>query len=73
MLLLIILMQVHYIPGSFTNTITSHWPTTNLGTVNSIQLGSTALGYWQANLAPGFVKSGSNTLDINWSMAWARF
>lgn len=62
-----------YTPGGFTKTVTSHWGTTNLGTVQSIQLGAPCLGFWQANLAPGFPKTSSNTLDISWSIAWARY
>lgn len=64
-----------YTPGTFTRACDSYWNTTAIGggTVNSISLGSPCMGFWQANLAPGFTKSGSNTLNINWSMAWARF
>jgi len=62
-----------YTPGTFTRTVDSFWGTTNLGTVQALKVGSNALGFWQANMAPGFAKTGSNTLHINWSMAWARF
>jgi|SRR5215831_7552299 len=63
-----------YTPGTFTKAITNaHWPTTNLGTVMSLFVGCTCLGFWQIQMLPGFPKTGSNTLDLSWSIAWARY
>lgn len=63
-----------YTPGSFTNTVILHWNTSiaNYAIISGF-FGCDCLGYWQFELLPGFAKTSSNTLAINFSFAWARY